>query len=136
MKARHILDEPDNSGGYGSCNCTGTKAGPLPSSAPYICYDWRLGPKVLPRYLPLYSELSYYDRFGSLTPGEFLEKWWDPTGNGSFIYPGTVTNGFSTDIKGNPINGTMILPPGTLLDRFGGETGLSTSVIHPKHTAN
>ncbi|KAA8568601.1 hypothetical protein MFRU_012g01440 [Monilinia fructicola] len=124
VEARHLFDEPDApDGGYGHCNCTGTKPGALPASAPYLCYDWRLGPKVLPKYLPLSSELSYYDRFGGLSPGEFLKKWWNPAGNGSYIYPGEVTNGFSTDVNGNPINGTMLLPPGTLLDRFGGETG-------------
>ncbi|KAI9646027.1 hypothetical protein NHQ30_005465 [Ciborinia camelliae] len=123
VEARHLFvpQLPPTSDG---CNCTDTKPGPLPSSAPYICTDWRLGPKVLPKYLPLSSELSSYNRFGGLSPGEFLAKWWNASasdGRGSYIYPGTVTNGFSTDIYGNPINGTMILPVGTLLDRFGGE---------------
>ncbi|ESZ93173.1 hypothetical protein SBOR_6452 [Sclerotinia borealis F-4128] len=119
VEVRHFYkpDLPDR--GYG-CNCTDTTPGPLPSSAPYLCLDWRLGPKVLPRYLPLSSELSSYNRFGGVSPGEFLAKWWNTTSQ-SYIYPGTVTNGFSTDINGNPINGTMILPAGTLLDRFGGE---------------
>ncbi|KAF7879480.1 hypothetical protein EAF04_000676 [Stromatinia cepivora] len=121
VEARHfddgIPDQPDQP--YG-CNCTGTTPGPLPSSAQYICYDWRLGPKVLPKYLPLSSELSSYDRFGGLTPGEFLAKWWDNNKN-QFIYPGDETQGFSTDVNGKPIRGLIRLPPDTYLDRFGGE---------------
>ncbi|KAJ8065315.1 hypothetical protein OCU04_006006 [Sclerotinia nivalis] len=119
-----IPDQPDQR--YG-CNCTGTNPGPLPSSAQYICYDWRLGPKVLPKYLPLSSELSSYDRFGGLTPGEFLAKWWD-NNKTQFIYPGDETHGFSTDINGKPISGLISLPPDTYLDRFGGEkTGMFLS---------
>lgn len=132
MKGRHF-DEPGNPDQpdqpYG-CNCTGTTPGPLPSSAQYICYDWRLGPKTLPKYLPLSSELSSYDRFDGLTPGEFIKTWWDPELNppyGSFRYPGDVTpgdQGFSIDINGKPISGFVELPPNTYLDRFGKETGL------------
>ncbi|KAM3152064.1 Conidial surface nicotinamide adenine<br_dinucleotide glycohydrolase nadA [Botrytis cinerea] len=135
VKGRHF-DEPGNPDQpdqpYG-CNCTGTTPGPLPSSAQYICYDWRLGPKTLPKYLPLSSELSSYDRFDGLTPGEFIKTWWDPELNppyGSFRYPGDVTpgdQGFSIDINGKPISGFVELPPNTYLDRFGKETGMFLS---------
>lgn len=104
-------------------DCTGTIAGDVQSSAQFICNDWRLGPKILPKYFPLSSELADYDRFGGLTPGDFLKQWWDSTGDGSYIFPGKTTNGFATDIKNNPISGVISLPAGTLLDRFGGETG-------------
>ncbi|KAK5991829.1 hypothetical protein PT974_05215 [Cladobotryum mycophilum] len=100
------------------CNCTGTVNGGSDSSA-YICNDSRLGPQVLPHNLPLGSFLSSYDRFGGLTPGEFLKKWTD--GKGNFVYP--PQNGFQLDVNGNAINGTMHLEVGTLVDRFGSEYG-------------
>ncbi|PQE26097.1 hemagglutination repeat-containing protein [Rutstroemia sp. NJR-2017a BBW] len=73
----------------------------------------------LPSNLPLSGVLSSYDRFGGLTPGDFLKAWTDS--NGKYKYP--PGNGFSLDAKGNPINGSMILTPGTLIDRFGSEYG-------------
>lgn len=139
MKTRHYEEpgSPDES--YGSCNCTGTSAGALPASAQYICYDYRLGPYTLPKYLPLSSELSSYDRFGGLTPGEFLTNWWDPklnNGSGAFIYPGDVTPGdlgFSLDVYGKPVMGLVELLPNTYLDRFGKETGLLHTRIPAIH---
>lgn len=84
----------------------------------YICNDSRLGPKILPKMLPLSSFLTDYDRFGGMTPGEYLAKW---TTNGSYYYPDL--NGFSVDTNGNAINGSMILDVGALVDRFGSESG-------------
>lgn len=105
----------------GRCDCTGTRPGG-PENAPYICFDDRLGPKVLPQMLPLASVVSTYDRFGGLSPGEFLAKWTDAAGN--YTYP--PQNGFQLDVNGNAINGTMDLQPGTLVDRFGSEKGKSS----------
>ncbi|PQE32045.1 hemagglutination repeat-containing protein [Rutstroemia sp. NJR-2017a WRK4] len=120
IEARNNIQSAHNSFGKRcNCNCTGTTPGPLPSSAPYICQDDRLGPMDLPSYLPLSGVLSSYDRFGGLTPGDFLKAWTDS--NGKYKYP--PGNGFSLDAKGNPINGSMILTPGTLIDRFGSEYG-------------
>jgi len=99
------------------CNCTGASA--TDTTGTYICSDPRLGPATLPTSLPLSGYLTSYDRFGGLEAGAFLAKW---TVNGSYIYP--PQNGFSLDLKGNAINGSMVLLPGTLVDRFGSEYGL------------
>lgn len=101
-----------------SCDCSGTQDGGR-DGRNYICRDKRLGPKRLPRMIPLSNLVSSYDRFGGLTPGEFLEKWTDATGN--YKYP--PLNGFQLDTNGNAINGTMLLQTGTLVDRFGSEYG-------------
>ena len=85
----------------------------------YICRDSRLGPKVLPKRLPLGTFVSDYDRFGGLTPGDFLKKW--TASDGSYNYP--PQNGFQLDTNGNVISGTMVLQTGTLVDRFGSEYG-------------
>ncbi|RSL57346.1 hypothetical protein CDV31_016161 [Fusarium ambrosium] len=100
------------------CDCTGTRNGG-PSAKEFICRDSRLGPKVLPKKLPLDNLVENYDRFGGLTPGQFLDKWTDDKGN--FIYP--PQNGFQLDKNGNAINGTMELQKGALVDRFGSEYG-------------
>lgn len=99
------------------CNCTGTTDGGA-SAKSYICGDFRLGPKKLPNRLPLLGLVSDYDRFGGLTPGEFVDNW---TRNGSFVYP--PQNGFQLDTAGNPIQANMALLPGTKVDRFGSEYG-------------
>lgn len=100
-----------------SCNCEGTLNGGV-NATQYICRDSRLGPKILPKKLPLGTFVSDYDRFGGLTPGEFLAKW---TVNGSYIYP--EQNGFQLNTAGQAINGTMVIQNGTLVDRFGSEYG-------------
>ena len=99
------------------CDCNGTRSdGTQPGT---ICGDWRLGPVVLPVMLPLGTIMSSYDRFGGLSPGKFLEKWTDEKGN--YKYP--PQNGFQLDAKKQAINGTLLLEPGTLVDRFGSEYG-------------
>ncbi|KAJ4389637.1 hypothetical protein N0V93_007109 [Gnomoniopsis smithogilvyi] len=93
----------------------------------YVCGDWRLGPVMLPTTLPpLATLLELYNRFGGLCPGDFLAKWWNATGpRGSWIYP--EQTGFSLDQsageppEGRAIDGNLILPVGTLIDRFGAE---------------
>ena len=62
--------------------------------------------------------MSDYDRFGGLTPGQFLAEW---TNNGSFVYP--PQDGFQLDTSGNPMQANMTLLTGTKLDRFGSEYG-------------
>ncbi|KAH7159627.1 hypothetical protein B0J13DRAFT_539287 [Dactylonectria estremocensis] len=102
-----------------SCDCSGTKNGGS-SAKQYICRDSRLGPRVLPKKLPLGTFVSNYDRFGDAeTPGEFLAKWTDATG--AWVYP--PQNGFQLNACGDAINGTMVLEVGTLVDRFGSEYG-------------
>jgi hypothetical protein len=104
-----------------SCDCTGTLDGGEAAET-YICRDSRLGPKVLPRKLPLGTFVSDYDRFGGLAPGNFLKKW--TASDGTYIYP--PQNGFQLNTDGAAINGTMLLQTGALVDRFGSEYGEST----------
>ncbi|KAM5344550.1 hypothetical protein ACJ41O_013085 [Fusarium nematophilum] len=119
LSAVSALPTPNGNPAQGpSCNCDGTRDGGREANR-FICRDSRLGPRVLPRKLPLGSLLSSYNRLGGLTPAEFLVKWTDVEGN--FRYP--PQNGFQLDEHGNAINGTMILEPGTLVDRFGSEYG-------------
>lgn len=91
----------------------------------YVCGDWRLGPVQLPTMLPpLEPLLELYNRFGGLCPGAYLEAWWNTTTR-YWNYPDQT--GFSVDLSssgppgGKAIDGNLILPAGTLIDRFGGE---------------
>ncbi|KAI5459686.1 hypothetical protein BGZ63DRAFT_455274 [Mariannaea sp. PMI_226] len=111
------------------CDCRGTKDGG-PKSKQYICRDYRLGPVVLPRRLPLVDLVDDYDRFDGLTPGKFLKKWTNK--KDEYVYP--EQNGFQLDIHGNAINGSMILEPGTLVDRFGSEHGLFVSAAEAPYS--
>ena len=52
----------------------------------YVCGDSRLGPRLLPRRIPLGDLVNTYDRFGGLCPGPFLAKWYNSSA-GSWIYP-------------------------------------------------
>ncbi|KAK7413364.1 hypothetical protein QQX98_007741 [Neonectria punicea] len=101
-----------------TCDCSCTRNGGSTAKS-YVCRDSRLGPKVLPRKLPLGTLIADYDRFEGLTPGEFLKQWTDAKGD--YVYP--PQNGFQLDQHGNAINGTMILQTGTFVDRFGSEYG-------------
>ncbi|WP_432097566.1 TNT domain-containing protein [Streptomyces sp. bgisy100] len=90
----------------------------------YFCGDWRLGPTRLPTRGVLGNILGGYQRFGHLTPVEFLNKWWDPTldsGQGDWKYP--PEDGFQLDSEGNPIAAPLVLHAGTKVDRFGNEAG-------------
>ena len=104
-----------------ACNCSGTKPG---WHEGYICTDERLGPVQLPRIMPMLSFINNYDRFGKLTPGAFLEKWTLPE-NGKWRYP--PFDGYALDVKGKPISGTITLAVGTKVDRFGEESGTSST---------
>ena len=104
--------------------CAGT-ASNATLARTYVCGDPRLGPRVLPRGLPLGTELQSYDRFGGLCPGPFLAAWYNATAAG-WNYP--PQDGFSVaDATGLPIEGNLTLGAGALLDRFGSEYGSFTS---------
>ncbi|KAH6635645.1 hypothetical protein B0J18DRAFT_462718 [Chaetomium sp. MPI-SDFR-AT-0129] len=96
----------------------------------YLCGDPRLGPTDLPTTddeepvaRVVASILLEYDRFGGLCPGAFLEAWTNAT-DGCWKYP--PHNGFK--LTWEPID-VMILPVGSLLDRFGGEGGKFLSPV-------
>jgi hypothetical protein len=93
----------------------------------YVCGDERLGPRDLPTKLPLSTFVTGYDRFGGLTPNEFLEKWWDnttrPDGKKPVGWKYPLKNGFELDDDERPIKANVNLTPGTLVDRFGEPTG-------------
>jgi hypothetical protein len=67
-----------------ACDCAGTRDGGS-NSKQYICRDARLGPSKLPRKLPLSTFVESYNRFGGLTPAQFLLTWTDE--KGSYRYP-------------------------------------------------
>lgn len=97
--------------------CAGTNN---TGNASYVCGDPRLGPVQLPTSLPLSNTVYGYDRFGGLCPGAFLATWYNSTGN-SYIYP--PLDGFQPVKTGGALNGTITLPAGMYIDRFGAETG-------------
>ncbi|KAH8884372.1 hypothetical protein GQ53DRAFT_880125 [Thozetella sp. PMI_491] len=103
--------------------CAGTKYNQSLANE-YVCGDSRLGPVKLPQKLPLDPVLDIYDRFGGLCPGAFLEAWFNNT-SGWWHYP--PQDGFSIDADGHPIKADLVLPVGTLIDRFGSEYGAYTS---------
>ncbi|KAI1073215.1 hypothetical protein LB507_010797 [Fusarium sp. FIESC RH6] len=110
-----ILADPEKP----TCECNfGT------DGAEYICGDSRLGPVNLPKELILGTVMSRYDRFGTLTPIGFINQWWNVSeneGKGGWDYP--KQGGFLLDERGNPVKTNMTLAVGTLVDRFGGESG-------------
>jgi hypothetical protein len=92
----------------------------------YICGDKRLGPSRLPNKLPLGTFVTGYDRFGGLSPNDFLGKWYNTTEGpdgreAGWIYPEKY--GFELDEEKLPIKANVDLMPGTLVDRFGYNTG-------------
>ncbi|KAF5989139.1 hypothetical protein FCOIX_176 [Fusarium coicis] len=110
------------------CNCDGELVHKNDTQRHlYICGDERLGPTDLPKNLPLSTYVASYDRFGGLTPNEFLEKWWNDTlrADGKkpvgWMYPSK--NGFELDDDERPIRANVNLVKGTLVDRFGEPTG-------------
>jgi hypothetical protein len=92
--------------------------------APSVCGDWRFGPVRLPKTGILGGILSGYQRFGPLTPVEFLNTWWNPaadSGRGDWKYP--PDQGFAHDSNGHVLAAKVTLHPGDLVDRFGDEFG-------------
>ncbi|KAJ6017832.1 hypothetical protein N7451_001211 [Penicillium sp. IBT 35674x] len=88
----------------------------------YVCGDYRLGPVTAPKKFPLNNELRTYERFGTLCPAQFLEKWAGST-NASDPYEYPPQNGFVITNAGASILGNTTLPVGQKLDRFGSEYG-------------
>jgi hypothetical protein len=70
--------------------------------------------------LPLDNLIVSYDRLGGLCPGAFLQKWYNATAM-SYIFP--PSDGFQLNTASQPIDGNITLAVGTMLDRFGPETG-------------
>ncbi|OAA48929.1 hemagglutination repeat-containing protein [Beauveria brongniartii RCEF 3172] len=112
-----VATSPDRRAG--SCLCNGATA--ASDGADFLCGDKRLGPKQLPTMLPLGSFVASYNRLGSddITVDQFLAAWTGP--DGRYRYP--PQNGFTLDVHGDAINGTLTLEVGTLIDRFGSEYG-------------
>jgi hypothetical protein len=121
--------------GKDSCDCSGDNVRYNASQTKnYICGDKRLGPSRLPKKLPLGTYVTGYDRFGGLSPNEFLGKWWNTTerkdwkgemSEAGWIYPEKY--GFELDEEALPIKANVDLQPGMLVDRFGETTGKSKS---------
>lgn len=97
-----------------------TPAAPL-CSQPYLD-DERLGPADLPRpdQQTLEELLVDYRRTGSLSPEQFLDKYWDSSAN-SWIYP--PHDGFAANPDGELDKHRKPLRVGQELDRFGSEFG-------------
>ncbi|KZV94276.1 hypothetical protein EXIGLDRAFT_673159 [Exidia glandulosa HHB12029] len=89
----------------------------------YLCGDYHLGPKTLATVFPVVNLVFMYDRLGGMCPREFLDEHTDE--NGRFIYP--QEEGFLLNATGAPIKRNIILPVGTLVDRFGGEVNACLS---------
>lgn len=105
------------------CDCTGITKTTVNTTF-HICHNASLGPQTLPWRFPMLSFVSNYDRFGALTPIEFLSKWgfYNATvGKWRWKYP--AFDGFHLDAKGDPIRAFMTLRKGLKVDRFGAETG-------------
>ncbi|GAB7108009.1 TNT domain-containing protein [Streptomyces phaeofaciens] len=117
--------------------CLGLVPSPYPyAHTEFVCNDWRFGPARLPRTGVLGGILSGYNRFGPLTPVEFLNKWWNPTGDfgqGDWKYSLVPDNGFAHDNSGNVLAAEVTLHPGQLLDRFGNEFGKFLSPAGAKY---
>ncbi|KAF4466241.1 hypothetical protein FALBO_6899, partial [Fusarium albosuccineum] len=112
--------EPEEPITEGACDCSGAWV-QRSDNKDYICGDWRLGPTELPRKLPLGTFIANYDRFGGLSPNEFLKLWWNDTKvdgrEAGWKYP--EKNGFELDEDELPIRALVNLQPGTFVDRFG-----------------
>lgn len=91
----------------------------------YLCGDWRLGPKRLPRGASLLgSIIDGYRRLGNLTPVEFLNRYWLPNKDdkrGDWDYP--PDDGFALNSRERPIIAPVVLHVGQRVDRFGPESG-------------
>ncbi|KAJ7355156.1 hypothetical protein DFH08DRAFT_690281, partial [Mycena albidolilacea] len=92
-----------------------------PNGSQYYCEDKRLGPAVLPATAALMPLLAHYKQLGGLCPEEWLRNYTFTPGNGSYRYP--LFEGFQLSTEGVPIEGEVLLPAGTLLDRFGPPSG-------------
>lgn len=105
-----------------TCPATGITGAPTDMPPvqlePYFLGDWRLGPAKLPTTGPVDELLQGYQRTDALTPGQFLDCYWDETadnGRGGWRYP--PNGGFAGDPS------TVTIQAGQYLDRFGPNTG-------------
>lgn len=100
----------------------------------YVCGNKLLGPRQLPTELPLSTFVTNYDRFAGLTPGEFLDEWTEHEGarKGKYRYP--EHKGFELDIDRKIISANVTILAGTLVDRFGPDTGESSPLSSPHRT--
>ncbi|KAJ7803207.1 hypothetical protein B0H14DRAFT_2889610, partial [Mycena olivaceomarginata] len=99
------------------CTCEGA----VNKDPKYFCGDERLGPAELPKTAPVSTMLVNYDRLGGLCAKDFLKTYINAT-SGRYIYP--PKPGFQiSSTTHKPIDGEEELAVGTLLDRFGAETG-------------
>jgi hypothetical protein len=81
-----------------------------------MCGEELLGPAVLdesPQAL-----FAHFHQLGGLCPADWLKKW---TKDGAYKFPDY--DGFQLSTEKHPINGTELLLPGTLVDRFGRPSG-------------
>ena len=104
------------------CDCSGTRQDPA-HAKDYICGDPRLGPTKLPKKYPFLSIVSDYDRFGGLSPSKFLRKFWNATDSKKPTWCNSPYHGYLDD-GCQAIKGTVNLQRGTLVDRFGNESGM------------
>lgn len=112
--------------GHSGTSCLGLVPPPYAYAAhsAYFCGDWRLGPARLPVKGLLGNILYDYQRLGTLTPVEFVNKYWNPLANkgqGDWFYP--TQDGFQLGKDDKPIKGTQTLHIGRKVDRFGAESG-------------
>jgi hypothetical protein len=87
----------------------------------YVCGDRRLGPIHLPNTGVFKAIFDGYDRF-ALCPNVYLSSWWDRVKG--WLYP--EHDGFAVMHSGGkpvPVMAELILPVGTLVDRFGSPWG-------------
>ncbi|PHH89273.1 hypothetical protein CDD83_6371 [Cordyceps sp. RAO-2017] len=99
--------------------CKGTDGTPSEANQ-YVCGSSRLGPLNLPTSKSLGDLFKGYNRFGGLCPGVFWAQFRNEKGDW-YRYP--PEDGFQLDPSGKGQKSTTKLAPGTLVDRFGGETG-------------
>lgn len=88
----------------------------------YLCGDKRLGPIDFNADGAPKAVLKTYEPFSESCPGAFLgefgkDQW--------YRYP--PEDGFNLDAEGKPIKEKVTLTPGTLVDRFGAESGTYVS---------
>jgi hypothetical protein len=89
-------------------------------SATSLDKQWQLGPAVTPNAGPVGLQLSGYWRLAGLTPSQFLSRYWNSHGHGSWKYP--PDNGFLV-AGGQPVEHSLTLKPGAPLDRYGSTAG-------------
>ncbi|WP_031093433.1 TNT domain-containing protein [Streptomyces sp. NRRL S-15] len=102
----------------------GTSGAPSQPLEQYYLDDWRLGPQVLPRTGAIGAMLQGYHRTGPTSAYWFLGCYWQTnptTGESGWWYPDN--NGFVLDRAGNPVQKTLTLRVGQLVDLFGSGRG-------------